>query len=123
MPHIESFLVPQQKKMRYLLLALCLATAQAFDDGIFGKLSETTDTDELIIDNLEDETDMAAEEAPMEDPAPNEEIRRQIVRPPRPILLSIAVPPNQSGLTFKTCYCYRRMCYGGCEFVLRLLFY
>ena len=114
--------------MRYLLLALYLATAQAVDEEIFDKLSDTTDTDELTIDNLEDESDMAAEEAPIEDPASNEEIPRRIVSPPRPpprrpITLLIAVPPNQSGLTFKTCYCYRRMCYGGCELGLCLLFY
>lgn len=97
-----------------LLLAFCLVFAKTDDEKFSDTLNDVIDTDdEVIIENLGDGTDIAAETASMED-SPNEEVRRQIIKPPilRPVTVPIAVPGNTNSFFVKTCYCYRRFCYG-----------
>ena len=119
-----------EKKMRFLemlfLLAFCLVVAKANDeeietsgeeDAVF--LDEGADITAAEAGPMEDAVFLgegaditAAEAGPMED-APGEEVRRQI-KPPfvRPIYLTMSVPGNMNSFFFKTCYCFRRICYG-----------
>lgn len=106
-----------QRKMLFLdilfLLAFCLVFARADGKDIFDDDGEETETfgDDPVF--LDERVDISAETASMEG-APKEEVRRQIVRPPfvRRVTIPISVPGNMNSVFFRTCYCYRRICYG-----------
>ena len=79
---------------------------------VFVKAQGGTVGDEAFI---EEEHDMAAGEAALED-EPEEEFKRQVI-PPRPpmrrfVTVPLAIPPNANGRFFRLCYCFRRRCYG-----------
>ena len=95
-----------------LVSVFCLVSTKAedeadamFDDFLDDQL-DVVPVEESFVDDGADNT--ADETLLSEDPT----LSKRPIRRPRPLILPIRIPGYSNSLVFKSCYCFRRRCYG-----------